>query len=214
MSTRHAARLATIAAVWVAGSAVTTALLARSRARAAQEREAVALHRAKLWRQAALVDDVTGIASRAAWEAQLARAAHTDRPTAVLVFDVDRFKDLNELLGHPGGDRVLHHVAGLLTGVLAGRGFLARYGGDEFAALIPLDGPDPHTQAGELASALAGGLVVPARVCAPWPVTLSVGVAVLHPGEDTGQAFVAADRAMFQAKDHRRHTHTAMPRAA
>lgn len=118
------------------------------------------------------------------------------------------------MLGHPGGDRALHHVAGLLTRVLAGRGFLARYGGDEFAALVPLDGPDPHAHATALAADLADGLLMPAGECAPWPVTLSVGVALLRPGEDSEQAFVAADRAMFEAKNHRRDSRTAMPHAA
>lgn len=80
MTTRHVARLATIAVMCAAGSAVTTVLLtARAQARTARAREAVALHRAALWRQTALVDDVTGIASRAAWEAELARA---DTPPA------------------------------------------------------------------------------------------------------------------------------------
>ncbi|SCX50454.1 diguanylate cyclase (GGDEF) domain-containing protein [Klenkia marina] len=159
-------------------------------------------------------DPVTGLPNRRAWESALtrewARAARTGTPLGLVLVDVDHFKQLNEAFGHPGGDRALEHVAGLLRGTLRRPGDLAaRLGGDEFGLLLP--GTD-DAGAGELAT----GLLTAARELragadADDPasgLTLSLGVHGAHPepGSDVAaaqavaDAVAVADAALFRAK--------------
>ncbi|MBB4636261.1 EAL domain-containing protein [Longimicrobium terrae] len=98
--------------------------------RAAGERPRGALH-----------DPLTGLANRRGFmdrlEGELDRARRGDGEFAVLCLDLDRFKILNDSLGHPAGDRLLAAVAGRLRGCAGEAGTVARLGGDEFAVLLP-----------------------------------------------------------------------------
>lgn len=148
------------------------------------------------------VDSLTGVSRRGYWEMQaaeilaLARAQGT--PASLLLLDVDRFKNINDVHGHAAGDELLRAVGGVLARVFAGQGQCGRIGGDEFVVACQLD----RERAADLADALRGALLavelpgLPGLRC-----SVSCGIAELT--EDIGdlQAWmVAADRAMYNAK--------------
>ncbi len=122
---------------------------------------------------------------------------------ALLIVDLDQFKDVNDSLGHLVGDQLLVRVAGLLRERLRETDIIARMGGDEFAVLLP------HTNA-EQALTLAEQIVVSLRetaiVAADRPVgaTASIGIALFPDhGVTVGDMLARADLAMYQAKETR-----------
>jgi diguanylate cyclase (GGDEF)-like protein len=88
----------------------------------------------------ALTDSLTGLANRRHFvdrlKEEVARAIRSPRPLALLLLDLDHFKPINDGWGHPAGDQVLRRVAAILRATLRWTDLIARYGGDEFAALI------------------------------------------------------------------------------
>ena len=91
--------------------------------------------------QLARFDPLTGLANRAlfreALEDALARAVRTGKTCALLFIDLDRFKAVNDTLGHSAGDRLLRETAGRLGDAIGGGAVIARLGGDEFAVMLP-----------------------------------------------------------------------------
>ena len=87
-------------------------------------------------------DDLTDVFSKAAFLRFAAERIHRDRPGAyaVVALDVDRFKNVNELLGFEEGNRFLRHIAGVLTEVAGHSGMVGRLAGDQFVMLVPLEG--------------------------------------------------------------------------
>ena len=152
----------------------------------------------------ALTDSLTGLANRRALDAavvrEIARPRRDATPCTVLFIDIDRFKDINDSVGHAVGDSVLQAVGCGLRDRLRRGDLLARYGGEEFVALLP----DTDLQAAlrvaevlrrRIASldfrSLAGGL----------PVRVSIGVAQLSEElMSAGLLVSAADSAMYEAK--------------
>ncbi|WP_025322542.1 GGDEF domain-containing protein [Deferrisoma camini] len=154
-------------------------------------------------RTQSLRDPLTGLWNRGAWDDRLAeetaRAVRYLQPFSVILWDVDRFKEVNDRHGHPTGDLVLQALAGRTLQALRRSDFVARYGGEEFAVLLP------HTE-GDAARIVAEKLrrlaeTAPIRTQAgPVRVTLSVGVATWQPGEDEQALVQRADDALYQAK--------------
>lgn len=150
-------------------------------------------------------DALTGIANRARLLRRLAESIATERPFALLYFDLRGFKPFNDRHGHAVGDEVLRLVARRTLAVLRRQDLAARVGGDEFALVI--DGiADPAVLATR-AEALAAALCRPLRV---GDVIGSVGVNVggaLHPrdGADADGLLAAADAAMYRAKRAGKH---------
>ncbi len=155
--------------------------------------------------QLAHTDPLTGLANRrhflvAAGEA-LARARRGQRPLALIVCDLDEFKQVNDLHGHAGGDRAILHVADCLRQSVREGDVAARLGGDEFAVLLP----DTDL---EQADTVASRLLVMVRDStfaleseARHGVTLSIGVAALEPGDTRfDQVVQRADRRLYAAK--------------
>jgi diguanylate cyclase (GGDEF)-like protein len=131
---------------------------------------------------------------------ELARSRREQAEAALLMLDIDNFKQVNDTLGHPIGDRVIEEVAGVLQRRTRGTDVLARIGGDEFAIVLP------HCDAGEahiVAEAITGAIRehVPSEKGVP-PITLSVGVAMFGPDarNDFDALQVRADEAMYEAK--------------
>ncbi len=156
-------------------------------------------------------DQLTALPNRA-WfterlRDELALATQAGTRVGVMFLDLDRFKDINDTLGHPLGDRLLRMIGDRLAAVVGSDGLVARMGGDEFIVLI---GNDPAT---ERLDALAQRVI--ATIDQPLLidgyeqfVTTSVGIAV-HPadGDDADTLIKHADVAMYRAKERGRNTH-------
>jgi diguanylate cyclase (GGDEF)-like protein/PAS domain S-box-containing protein len=152
-------------------------------------------------------DPLTGLLNRRRFDEELERELHRlerepDRRAALLLLDVDRFKFVNDSLGHRAGDHVLCAVAQTLTHRLRGPDVVARLGGDEFALLLlDLHGPeDAREIATDLIAAIEAQSILTVGGAAR--VTVSIGVVALdHTTRDRwADTLVAADNAMYRAK--------------
>ncbi|CAA9486930.1 MAG: diguanylate cyclase/phosphodiesterase (GGDEF & EAL domains) with PAS/PAC sensor(s) [uncultured Solirubrobacterales bacterium] len=182
-------------------------LLAAATMVAAGARTALTFHEVRALadtRRQALTDELTGLPNRRRFFEELRVAlpasARGDSTTALLLIDLDGFKEINDTLGHPVGNRVLSQIGARLRGALPERASLARLGGDEFAAILPLgiDGRAALALADQARAAIerlfaVGGLSV--RVGA------SVGISVCpEHGTDPDGLLRRADLAMYEAK--------------
>ena len=156
----------------------------------------IALQNAEVFRAVeirAQTDDLTGLLNHGTFEDYLDTLVHEEKPFGLIMLDLDDFRDINNAGGHQAGDEALRQISAAL--VRAGRDtdLLFRYGGDEFAFLLPLSDPAGAWQVAERAQAAVRGL--------GGPVTASIGVAT-YPADGTSSAEVllAADRACFVAK--------------
>jgi diguanylate cyclase (GGDEF)-like protein/PAS domain S-box-containing protein len=150
----------------------------------------------------ATTDPLTGLANRGRFFAvagvELRRAQRYQRPLAVLMIDIDLFKRINDAYGHETGDLALTAFAGLCRNLIRDHDVAARWGGEEFALLLPeTDPPNAMAVADRLRSAVEelrlDGL--PARM------TISVGVSEVSPEETTMDAALSrADQALYVAK--------------
>jgi diguanylate cyclase len=156
-----------------------------------------------LVREHALVDPVTDLPNRAAWDDRLrqehARWRRFGAPLCLAVFDVDNFKSINDRFGHAAGDKALRIIAGALRSRLRQTDFVARYGGEEFAVLLI-----GATKAGALKVAeemrLAvsrAGLHTRSR---PVEVTISCGISEFQADDSAETVFERADGALYEAK--------------
>ena len=160
--------------------------------------------RAREEHRQAMTDSLTGIPNRLAFDERMAgefarwKRFHT--PLALLVWDVDRFKDLNDQYGHKAGDKVLKAVAQTLREHIRETDFIARYGGEEFVLIMSGAGIDVLEEvANKLRNAVADcGFHFRGNAV---QVTISCGIASFA-GEDTPETvFDRADRALYRAKD-------------
>jgi diguanylate cyclase (GGDEF)-like protein len=127
-------------------------------------------------------------------------ARRSELPLAVLVFDMDRFKAINDTLGHPVGDQALREVGHRLRKALRDSDVVARLGGDEFAVLLATGGAEhaPQVVAGKIIKALEEPLVIDGQ---PMDMAASIGIARFpEHGEDGSALMRAADVAMYEAK--------------
>jgi diguanylate cyclase (GGDEF)-like protein len=166
-------------------------------------RVAMSKERAELeQRKAAMTDPLTGIANRRAFfetgTPLLESTAAELRPAALLLFDLDRFKEINDSAGHQAGDRVLRAFCDLVGASMRPGDVFGRLGGEEFACLIARTS---HAQALQTAERLRrefAALRLPGLAIKP---TVSVGVAMASDAGVTLPALLAlADRALYRAK--------------
>jgi diguanylate cyclase (GGDEF)-like protein len=149
---------------------------------------------------AARTDGLTGLANRRALEIdfrrEAARAARAGEPLAVVLVDLNRFKDINDLHGHAAGDTALAGVAERMRAVLRASDVAARIGGDEFLLLLPNADFDAATAVAQrLATSSA------TREDGSMPVGLSFGVAACENGAATLEALMRlADQALYTTK--------------
>jgi diguanylate cyclase (GGDEF)-like protein len=169
---------------------------------------AVALDNARLHgivKRQAVTDELTGLANRRSFreslDTELLRAERFGNGLALIVADLDDFKDVNDRFGHQAGDEVLRAFAEVLSGRIRGIDQAARLGGEEFAILLP------ETDALG-ASALAENLrVALAEVAVPVGehevhITASFGVAAFPESHSADELMTAADLALYSAKRH------------
>jgi len=158
--------------------------------------------------QRALVDTLTGIPNRFAYNERLqlevARWRRYHSPLVLSLWDIDRFKSVNDEYGHQAGDKALKLIARLLRDHVRETDFVARYGGEEFVLLLPET---------ELENALVAAELMRKRVesCgfhfhgAPVPITISCGLSQFREGDSAEQAFARADAALYRAKGQGRN---------
>jgi diguanylate cyclase (GGDEF)-like protein len=144
-------------------------------------------------------DALTGLFNRAYLSRHITAPRAASGTPTVLLLDLDRFKEVNDTLGHAAGDRLLCVVADRLRAILPEPATIARLGGDEFAAYVPdLDGGEEAAR--ELATRLAAALAAPVSVNeALLTADASIGVA-LAPGHNRADLLRQADTAMYAAK--------------
>ena len=132
---------------------------------------------------------------------EMVRAARYQRPFALAVVDIDRFKSLNDSKGHAEGDRRLCVVAQLLRRRLRGSDVAARYGGDEFALLLPETGHDEAIALLEDLRAAVASQAGPDSAAPSEPLTCSAGVAAWPDDGYAAKALLAtADERLYEAK--------------
>jgi len=148
-------------------------------------------------------DPLTGLANRAGFEAQLARHAADERRhgyLALFMLDLDRFKQVNDTLGHPAGDHLIRCVGGRLANAVSGPGMIARLGGDEFAIIEPsLSGP---AEAQALAQRLIEIIGQPFEIFGnEASVGVSIGIGLVADATTSPVELVRrADIALYEAK--------------
>ena len=169
---------------------------------------ALATERLKL---AGLTDALTGVHNRRYFEARCLEEVQAARrnklPLVCMFLDVDRFKSLNDTLGHPAGDQVLRYVARLIKVQLRGSDVVARYGGEEFVVLLPATPLQNGLDTAERIRRVVAAQSMPVAGQGDVHVTISIGVTLLDlPPQETDAAALAAamvrraDEAVYAAK--------------
>ena len=150
----------------------------------------------------ATVDELTQLLNSgqffARLESEIAKSRRYGRPLTLAMLDIDHFKDVNDRYGHPVGDQVLRHVAAVLSGSCRSADTAFRYGGEEFALLLPETGIDHGVEVVERARAhVAAAHTVNGEEIV---VTISGGVAELSATDDPDGLVERADEALYGAK--------------
>lgn len=155
------------------------------------------------------IDSLTGIANRrhfdAALEAEMSRAMRLEKPLAVILLDIDCFKQFNDRYGHNAGDDCLAEIGQLLARYARRSGDLAaRYGGEEFVLLLPNSNLEAAREIAEEVrlAIIEQAIAHDASPVAP-VVTASFGVAAIVPGPDASprKLIETADKALYEAKN-------------
>lgn len=164
---------------------------------------------AELAAKCARVDDLTGLFNRRHFNEQLLsqwqQSAPTHRPLALIMLDVDRFKDYNDRWGHQGGDEALRTVAAVLTREVAAEGIadtcVARWGGEEFAVLLSGANADAAARlAGRILAGIRTSGLRHADGSSPLTVSAGVGVAAERAVTSPAALVTAADARLYEAK--------------
>lgn len=149
----------------------------------------------------ASTDALTGLQNRRGLEVFLSEAAETEAALAVLLIDLDRFKAVNDTLGHAAGDHVLARAAQAMRSEVRASDLLARTGGDEFT-LVVSSAPPPHVLC-DLAQRIIARIEEPILFeGVECQVSASIGIVRVGPcqGLDTDRLLAQADRALYAAK--------------
>lgn len=149
-------------------------------------------------------DPLTGVYNRYALsevlEKEASRALRYRRPIGVLMIDVNRFKEVNDRFGHAAGDKVLRHVADVLTSTVRDSDYVVRYGGDEFLIMLLETNGETELVRDRIIAEMVSRKPVDVRI--DFSITLSIGIAFWKP--DTNQSMEAvlsqADQEMYAEK--------------
>jgi diguanylate cyclase (GGDEF)-like protein len=151
-----------------------------------------------------VTDGLTGLFNKRYMQSKLdSEVEHARRlglPLSLLFFDVDNFKRFNDTYGHQAGDRVLETLATILRSNSRPSDSCCRYGGEEFVAILPGADPKAALAAAERIRQAFAGVKFHPQNGRPVSTGVSVGLALLEPGETAESLFRRADEALYQAK--------------
>ena len=153
------------------------------------------------------VDELTGLANRRKLNERLTATLSafrvSQRSCALMMLDLDRFKQANDTMGHPAGDELLKQVAQRLSSIVKDHGEVGRLGGDEFQVLLP--DMDDRGTLGELANRIVQSISQPYQINGRRAIIgTSVGIAIApYDGVETDELTRAADMALYSAKETR-----------
>lgn len=146
-----------------------------------------------------LTDPLTAINNRRFFDQrrteEIAAARRDHLPLACLMLDIDHFKVVNDKYGHQTGDQVLREVATLIRAQLRSNDVLCRYGGEEFAALLPGTGEGVALEVAERIRESIASQPFGSRSGTAFNITISIGVAIYDPGHDQNTAQTSEERA-------------------
>jgi len=169
----------------------------------ALEREAMRA-RADEFARAAAVDPVSGLFNRRHFqtrlEEELQRAQRGDTTIALLMIDLDNFKSINDTYGHTAGDATLRAVASIIRRSVRHFDVCTRYGGEEFAVVMPESGNPIAMNVAERILARIAAWSPPEPHLAGLKVTASIGFALSEPSHTMDDLIARADRALYEAK--------------
>ncbi|MDH5516971.1 MAG: GGDEF domain-containing protein [Gammaproteobacteria bacterium] len=156
----------------------------------------------------AMFDVLTGIPNRLFYEKRviedIARWKRFDTPLSLAIWDVDKFKRVNDTYGHKAGDKVLKAIAQILNKRIRETDFLARYGGEEFVMLLPGTIEEETLRlANELRQAVADCAFHYSNESVD--ITISCGISGFRTGDELSNVFDRADKALYQAKESGRN---------
>ncbi len=158
----------------------------------------------KDYRTAAYQDGLTKIPNRLAYDDRLkeefARWKRFDHPVSLLVWDIDKFKAINDTYGHQEGDKILRSVAAMLQDHIRETDFLARYGGEEFVIILPGAQMRYAKKVAEKLRKLIETmpLVIDKKTI---HITMSCGISEFREGDSPNHVFSRADKALYSAKE-------------
>ncbi len=160
----------------------------------------------KKFERHATTDALTSLANRHAMQesfpAEIEYCTEKKKPITMMMIDVDNFKQFNDMFGHIAGDRALSAVSRILRSQFRPRDLVVRYGGDEFAVLLPGANKEQALEIGErVREAVSGNTHDGSDSLIQIPVRISMGVAELDPKSDLDTLIRAADAALYRAKN-------------
>jgi len=156
-------------------------------------------------RDMALLDTLTGVPNRRAFDSAMKRAVEAARRSGtrlgLALVDIDLFKRVNDTYGHTVGDAVLRHVAATVSSTLRDSDFFARIGGEEFALVVADTSAEALSEVAERFRQAVETTPLHRANAAPLGCTLSAGLALSAPGQvDADQLYAVADAALYRAK--------------
>jgi len=173
----------------------------RSFVKSIQEDNRDALARLQQAELLAYIDALTGVPNRREFDRQLAARMATEHEFCVLLFDLDRFKSVNDKFGHLYGDEILKQLGARLSRQIRARDFICRWGGDEFVVILECGLEPALARAEKIAKWLSGPYRLTLRdEELKVDVSVTVGVAERRAGETPEQLFHRVDEALYRQK--------------
>lgn len=171
--------------------------------------ESAVAHRTRQLVWLANTDPLTGLKNRRAFmetaEAQILQCRRYPHPLAALLIDIDHFKSINDRYGHHVGDQAIRRVTDTITNTLRDSDIVGRFGGEEFAALMPHTDLAAALVAAERLRQAVAGMKIGLLEGGPLSMTISIGLAMHEAGVSLDTLLMRADMALYRAKSSSRN---------